>query len=140
MGSQAEVRASGVKVAWQDVSMLSDIKVCAFGCSGGLRPPSSIRDRRYNFGGPGAPLEGDAQELISFNIAAIIASKKFLTFDYDLAIIDMSPGILPALGASRIPLPREDKLPRGSVAVLSGRRALMPLDERRPAVGMESVA
>ena len=25
-----------------------DISVCAFGCSGGLRPPSSIGDRRYN--------------------------------------------------------------------------------------------
>ena len=26
----------------------SDISVCACGCSGGLRPPSSIGDRRYN--------------------------------------------------------------------------------------------
>ena len=34
----------------------SDINACAFGCSGGLRPPPSIGDRRYNPGAQRAPL------------------------------------------------------------------------------------
>jgi len=46
----------------------NDINVCAFGCSGGLRPPSSIGDRRYNPGAQRAPFQGNAQELMSFCI------------------------------------------------------------------------
>jgi hypothetical protein len=39
-----------------------------------------------------------------------MATKKFLTSDYDLAIISVSYGILPALGASRIlPTPERTK-------------------------------
>ena len=37
-------------------------------CSGGLRPPPSIGDRRYNPGGQRAPLRGIAQGLMSFCI------------------------------------------------------------------------
>ena len=48
----------------------SDINVCALPCSGGLRPPSSIGDRRYNPGAQRAPLQGNAQELMSFCIVA----------------------------------------------------------------------
>ena len=43
----------------------------------------------------------------------VIGSKKLLTSHYGFANIDVSPGFLPALGASRILPPREDKIPMG---------------------------
>ena len=42
-----------------------------------------------------------------------VGTKKCLTSDYCFANIDVSLGILPALGASRILPPREGKIPRG---------------------------
>ena len=52
-----------------EASIQRDINLCACGCSGGLRPPSSIGDRRYNPGAPGTPRRGNAQELMSPCIA-----------------------------------------------------------------------
>jgi hypothetical protein len=56
-------------------------------------------------------------------------SKKFLTSDNRLANIDVSPGILPVLGASRILPPREDKIPRGKLVTADGVRPRMPGQE-----------
>jgi hypothetical protein len=43
--------------------------------------------------------------------------------------MDWSVGVLPALGASRILPPREDKIPRGKLVTADGVRPGMPTQE-----------
>lgn len=58
------------------LSIRSAINVCAFRCSGGLRPLTSIGDRRYKPGGHRPPLSEGALELMSFCIDVLGRTRK----------------------------------------------------------------